>query len=113
MAQFVISFYKQKKRIVFHFVASFASLLYFDLHFDNNVSWSYVEGIERFWEGAEGGVTIVRLVKEIAGYKSEVNAFGKEPADRGIDESDAGGLVGGEARVVMFCTEGNMPLVGR
>ncbi len=23
-------------------------LLYLDLHFDDNISWSYVEGIERF-----------------------------------------------------------------
>ena len=39
--------------------------------------------------------------------------FGKKPADRGIEENDAGGLVGGEARVIMLCTEGNLPLVGR
>ena len=39
--------------------------------------------------------------------------FGKEPADRGIKENDAGGLVGGKARVVMLCAESNMPLVSR
>ena len=39
--------------------------------------------------------------------------FGKEPADRGIEESDAGGLAVGEARVVMLCAESNMPLVSR
>ena len=39
--------------------------------------------------------------------------FGKEPADRGIKENDAGGLAGGKARVVMLCAESNMPLVGR
>ena len=93
--------------------ASFAQLLYLDLHFDDHISWSYVEGIERFREGAEGGVAIVCFAKEIGGGKSEVNAFGKEPADRGVEESDAGGLVGGEACVVMLCTESNMPLVGR
>ena len=87
--------------------------LYLDLHFDDNISWSYLEGIQRFWEGAEGGVTIVWFVKEIGGGKSEVNVFGKEPADRGIKENDAGGLVGGKARVVMLCAESNMPLVGR
>ena len=87
--------------------------LYFDLHFDDNISGSYVEGIQRFWEGAEGGVAIVWFVKEIGGDKSKINAFGKEPADRGIEENDAGGLVGGKARVVMLCAEGNMPLVGR
>ena len=93
--------------------ASFVSLLYLDLHFDDNISWSYVEGIDWFREGAEGGVAIVRFVKEIGGGKSEVNAFGKEPADRGIEENDAGGLISGEARVVMLCAESDMPLVGR
>ena len=39
--------------------------------------------------------------------------FGKEPADRGIKENDAGGLVVGGARVVMLCAESNLPLVGR
>ena len=38
--------------------------------------------------------------------------FGKKPADRGIEENDAGGLVGGETRVIMLCAESNMPLVG-
>ena len=27
---------------------SFISLLYLDLHFDDNISWSYVEGMQRF-----------------------------------------------------------------
>ena len=92
---------------------SFVPLLYLDLHFDDDISWSYVEGIQRFREGAEGGVAIVGFVKEIGGGKSEVNVFGKQPADRGIEESDAGGLVGGETRVIMLCAESNMPLVGR
>ena len=92
---------------------SFVPLLYLDLHFDDDISWSYVEGIQRFREGTEGGVAIVGFVKEIGGGKSEVNAFGKKPADRGIEENDAGGLVGGEARVVILCAESNMPLVGR
>ncbi len=44
----IISFCKQKTRSAFHFVASFAQLLYLDLHFDDDISWSYVEGTERF-----------------------------------------------------------------
>ena len=88
-------------------------MLYSYLHFDDDISWSYFEGIQRFWEGAEGGIEIVCFVEEIGGGKSEVNAFGKEPTDRGIKENDAGGLVVGEARVVMLCAESNMPLVGR
>ena len=94
-------------------LCEYVSLLYLDLHFDDYISWSYGEGIQRFWEGAEGGVAIVGFVKEIGGGKSEVNAFGKEPADRGIEENDAGGLVGGETRVIMLCAESNMPLVSR
>ena len=39
--------------------------------------------------------------------------FGKKPADRSIEESDAGGLAVGEASEVMLCAESNMPLVGR
>ena len=88
-------------------------MLYSYLHFDDDISWSYFEGIQRFWEGAEGGVAIACLVKEIGGGKRDVNAFGKEPVDRGIEENDAGGLAGGKARVVMLCAESNMPLVSR
>jgi len=87
-------------------------LLYLDLHFDDVISWSYFEGIQRFREGAEGGIAIVCFVEEIGGGKSEVNAFGKETTDRGIKENDVGGLVVGEARVVMLCAESNLPLVG-
>ena len=83
------------------------------LHFDNDISWSYVEGIQRFWEGAKRGVAVVCFVREIGGGKSYVKSFGKEPADRGVEESDAGGLVGGETRVVVFYAESNMPLIGR
>ena len=86
-------------------LCEYVSLLYLDLHFDDNISWSYGEGIQRFWEGAERGVAIVCLVKEIGGGKSEVNALGKEPADRGIEENDAGGLAVGEASEVMLCAE--------
>ena len=85
------------------FITCFVSLLYLDLHFDDDISWSYAEGKEGFRERAEGGVAIVCFVKEIGGGKSEVNAFGKEPADRGIEKIDAGSLVGGKARVVMLC----------
>ena len=94
-------------------LCEYVSLLYLDLHFDDDISWPYAEGIERFWEGAEGGVAIVWFVKEIGGGKSEVNVFGKQPADRSIEESDAGGLAVGEASEVMLCAESNMPLVGR
>ena len=88
-------------------------LLYLDLHFEDDISWSYLEGIQRFREGAEGSVAIICFVKKIGGGKSEVNVFGKKPADRGIEENDAGGLVGGETRVIMLCAESNMPLIGR
>lgn len=88
-------------------------MLYSYLHFDDDISWSYFEGIQRFWEEAEGGIAIVYFVEEIGGGKSEVNAFGKETTDRGIKENDVGGLVVGEARVVMLCPESNLPLVGR
>ena len=94
-------------------LCEYVSLLYLDLHFNDNISWSYLEGIQRFREGAEGSVAIICFVKKIGGRKSEVNAFGKEPTDRGIEESDVGGLVGEVTRVVMFYTESNMPLVGR
>ena len=83
------------------------------MYFYDNISWSYVEGIQKFREGAEGGVAIVCFVKEIGGGKSEVNALGKEPADRSIEESDACSLVGEEAHEIMLCAKSNMPLVGR
>ena len=94
-------------------LCEYVSLLYLDLHFNDNISWSYLEGIQRFREGAEGSVAIICFVKKIGGRKSEVNAFGKEPADRSIEESDACSLVGGEAHEIMLCAKSNMPLVGR
>ena len=86
--------------------------LYLDLHFDDDIPRSDVEGIDGFGEGTKGGVWIGGFIEKVGSSEGEVDALGEEPADRGVEESDAGSLGGGETGVVMFCAKSDLPLVG-
>ena len=86
--------------------------LYLDLHFDDDVPRSYVERIDGFGEGTKGGVLIDGFIEKVGGSEGEVDALGEKPTDGGIEECDVGSRGGRETGVVMFCTKGDLPLVG-